>query len=108
MGGIMLISNKKIKLLFILFIATIGVFFGFKFIIPLFAPFIIAYFFAWSISPLVRFLHDKIKMPKLTSAILSLVFVGGVFFMQIISKKALDFKQQAKDLRSIKNMVITI
>ncbi len=74
----MLTSNNKIKLLCILCIATLGVFLGFKFIVPLFAPFILAYFFAWILSPLVRFLNVKIKMPKLTSAILSLILVGGI------------------------------
>lgn len=74
----MLTSNNKIKLLCILCITTLGVFLGFKFIVPLFAPFILAYFFAWILSPLVRFLYEKIKMPKLTSAILSLIFLGGL------------------------------
>lgn len=73
----MLTSNNKVKLLCILCITTLGVFLGFKFIVPLFAPFLFAYFFAWILSPLVRFLYEKIKMPKLTSAILSLIFVGG-------------------------------
>jgi sporulation integral membrane protein YtvI len=73
----MLISNKKMKFICILCITTLGVFLGFKFIIPLFGPFLVAYFFAWILSPLVRFLFEKIKMPKLTAAILSLTFVGG-------------------------------
>lgn len=73
----MLVTNKKLKYLYILCITTIGVFLGFKFMIPLFAPFLFAYFFAWILSPLVRFLVEKIKMPKLTAAILSLTFAGG-------------------------------
>lgn len=74
----MLMSSYKTKLICILCISTLGVFFGFRFIMPLFAPFIVAYFFAWMLSPLVRFLNNKIKMPKLTSAILSLIFIGGI------------------------------
>lgn len=73
----MLVSNKKMKYLYILCITILGVFLGFKFMVPLFAPFLVAYFFSWILSPLVRFLIEKIKMPKLTAAILSLIFVGG-------------------------------
>lgn len=74
----MFVMNKKTKLLIIICITFVGVYFSFRFILPLFTPFIIAYFFSWILQPLVRFLHIKIRMPRLSAAVLSLITVGGL------------------------------
>ncbi len=64
--------NNKTKLLYVIIAAIIGVYIGFEYILPLFIPFVLAYFIAWLLLPVVRFLNRKIHMPKLFGGILSL------------------------------------
>lgn len=71
--------TKKTKLFIILCVAVVGVYIGFRFLLPLFTPFIVAYFLAWILFPAVRFLSGKLRFPRMISSILSLAFIGGIF-----------------------------
>jgi len=75
-----MLANKKIKLAGILIVVILGVYLGFRFILPLFTPFVIAYFISWILLPIVRFLSEKLKFSKIIASILSLLFVGGILF----------------------------
>lgn len=70
--------NTKTKLLMILFVTTIGVYLGFTYILPLFIPFMIAYFFAWCLLPIVNFLHRTCKIPKLLGGAIALLLLGTI------------------------------
>lgn len=65
-------------------LSTIGVYIGFRYLLPLFFPFIIAYLIAKLIMPLVSFLKNKLHFPlifsSVVSLILSLAVLGGGFF----------------------------
>lgn len=69
--------NNKVKLLYVMIAAIIGVYIGFEYILPLFIPFVLAYFIAWILLPVVRFLNRKIHMPKLCGGVLSLSLLGS-------------------------------
>jgi len=56
----------------------IGVYFGFEYILPLFTPFILAYFIAWLLLPIVRFLNHKLRIPKVIGGIISLGLLGTI------------------------------
>lgn len=70
--------SHKTKLLLIIILSVLGVYFGFQYILPLFTPFIIAYFVAWILLPIVRFLNKKLRVPKVIGGILSLILLGTV------------------------------
>lgn len=80
---VFLIKNKR----FIITVATIiAVYIGFKYLLPLFVPFIFAYFVAWLLRPIVAFLHKRLKLPIALgggiSLILLLSIVGiGLFYI---------------------------
>lgn len=87
--------NNKTKLIIAMVLTIIGVYFGFQYILPLFAPFIIAYFIAWILMPVVKFLTEKLKFPRVVSAILSLgvfgsllvwalCYLGNIFIKQLM------------------------
>ncbi len=79
--------NNKTKLLYVIIAAIIGVYVGFEYILPLFTPFVLAYFIAWILLPLVRFLNRKIRMPRIFGGILSLSLLGTavVWFLCYLS-----------------------
>ncbi|WP_313130149.1 sporulation integral membrane protein YtvI [Anaerocolumna sp.] len=70
--------KNKTKLIVAMVLTIIGVYFGFQYILPLFAPFVIAYFIAWILMPSVNFLNKKLKFPRVISAILSLGVLGSL------------------------------
>ena len=87
--------NNKTKLIITMFLTIIGIYFGFQYILPLFAPFVISYFIAWILMPIVKFLSEKLKFPRTISAILSLgvfgsliiwalFYIGNIFIKQLI------------------------
>lgn len=74
-----MVISKKTKLVLIMILTVLGVYIGFRFVLPLFTPFVVAYFISWILLPIVRFLNQKLKFPKMTASILSLIFTGGIF-----------------------------
>jgi sporulation integral membrane protein YtvI len=68
--------NHKTKFLIIIILSVTGVYFGFQYILPLFTPFILAYFIAWILLPVVRFLNNKLHVPKVIGSIVSLMVLG--------------------------------
>lgn len=79
------INWKKLKRqLWLIGLSTLGVFVGFRYLLPLIFPFLIAYLIARLIMPLVFFLRDRLHFPLIVSSIFSLILslsiLGGGFF----------------------------
>lgn len=74
----MFLKNNKVKMLGIVILTVLGVYIGLEYVLPLFAPFIIAYLVAAALSPVVKFLNRKIRLPKLLGAILSLSLLSAL------------------------------
>lgn len=72
----MSINNSKVKLLFIMMLTIIFVYFGFQYVLPLFIPFVLAYCISAGLLPLVYFLNRKFRVPKLFGGVLTLGIVG--------------------------------
>lgn len=79
-------NNDKVKMLLVTILTVMGVYIGLEYILPLFAPFIVAYLIASALLPLVKFLNRKTRLPKLLGGILSLSILGagvgaGLFYL---------------------------
>lgn len=78
--------TKKNKKLIITIGTIVAVYFGFKYLLPLFVPFIFAYFVAWILRPIVSYLHRRLKVPVAIggsiSLLLLLIMLGtGIFYI---------------------------
>ena len=78
--------TQKQKTFFNMVLITAAVYFGLKYILPLFVPFLAAYFLAWLIRPAVGFLHRRLKVPPAVggAAAIFLVFAAvgtGLFWL---------------------------
>mgnify|MGYP000902757201 CR=1 FL=1 len=71
------ISYRK-KLLLVGIIATIAVYLGFRYILPLVFPFLISYFLAWTVRPATEFLHRKLKVPRILGGSISLILLISI------------------------------
>ncbi|MDI9488343.1 MAG: sporulation integral membrane protein YtvI [Bacillota bacterium] len=89
--------NDRVKFFIKGIIIILGVYLGFRFILPLILPFIFAYFLAWIVRPVTEFLYKKIKIPRIIcgsiSLILLLSIIGtGLFYLgNMLIKQALNF-----------------
>lgn len=71
--------NKKYKKLLIIFGTVIAVYIGMKYLLPLFVPFLFAYFFAWILRPVVGFLYRKLKIPLVAGGTLGVILLVTIF-----------------------------
>lgn len=87
--------TKKNKKLIITIGTIVAVYFGFKYLLPLFVPFIFAYFVAWMLRPIVSCLHKRLKVPVAIGGSISLLlllimfgtavfYIGRMFINQLI------------------------
>ena len=90
-------SSARRKWFFAFGITTISVYLGFQYLLPLFFPFLIAYFMAWIVRPVTELLHRKLKVPRLIGGMLSLLILIGVvgtgtfFLINALVKQAIEF-----------------
>lgn len=70
--------SEKQKIILYMGIATAAVYLGFRYLLPLFVPFLIAYFISWIVRPLVRFLHKRLKLPPVVGGVISLLLLVSV------------------------------
>lgn len=68
-------SNKQ-KRIFKIMITIAAVYLSFKYLLPLFIPFLIAYFFAWMLRPFAGWLNRKLRIP---------IFIGGGIGIALVS-----------------------
>lgn len=62
----------------IIVVTTLGVYLGFRFILPLILPFLFAYFLAWIIRPSTEFLYRRVKLPRIVGGTVSLIVLVGL------------------------------
>lgn len=91
-------TNKpKWKCIITIFLTTIGVYLGFKYLLPLILPFLIAYFLSWIIRPSTEFLYRRFKFPRALGGFLSLIILlatvgtGLYFLLNVLTKQAIEF-----------------
>jgi sporulation integral membrane protein YtvI len=76
---------------------TVGVYLGFKYLLPLIFPFIVAYFLAWIIRPVTEMLYRRLKIPRIVGGSFSLILLLAVFgtalcmLVNILIKQAFAF-----------------
>ena len=89
-------QEKYKKIIKLVTIVTI-VYLGFRFLLPLFLPFLLAYMIAWFLRKPVQFLKQKIYMKPMIAGTLLIVFaffiVGGgiVYGIRLLLKQFVDF-----------------
>lgn len=71
--------TKKQKKLLIIIGTIIAVYLGFEYLLPLFVPFLLAYFIAWILRPFVSMLHRKLKVPLALGG-----GIGVLLFLSIV------------------------
>lgn len=90
-------NYKKLRWILTLAAITLGVFVGFRYLLPLILPFVIAYFLAWIIRPVTELLYIKFGIPRIlggTLALLLLVIVFGIsicLLINILIKQSIEF-----------------
>ncbi len=76
-------------------LTALAIFVAFRFFLPLVLPFVLAYFFAKMVSPVIRFLTEKLKWRRRVSSVLVvvitvcavggfLIYVGSMVISQVI------------------------
>jgi len=89
-------KNKFLKAAKILAIAGLviaGLFIFFNYLLFLFLPFLIAWFIAFMIQPVVRFLNNKLKLPKkLVSVLFLLILFAAVGLIIFFSSRRIIYE----------------
>lgn len=91
------------KFLITITLITASVYLGFRFLLPLIFPFVVAYFIAWIIRPVTELLYRRFKIKRIIGGSCSLILLVAVFgtafimLINILIKQAILF---------IKNMPI--
>lgn len=89
-------NEVRLKGYLTIIITTVVVYLGFRYFLPLFLPFVIAYFIAWIIRPTTEFLYRKIKIPRIIGGsislitLLAIVGIGVYYLMNMLLKQIFD------------------
>ncbi|MHB8131950.1 MAG: sporulation integral membrane protein YtvI, partial [Mobilitalea sp.] len=92
-GGI----SIRMRWILTLFVITCGVYLGFRYLLPLILPFLVAYFLAWIIRPVTEQIYQRLKIPRIIGGSFSLFLLLAVFgtaiclLINILLKQALLF-----------------
>lgn len=85
------------KWFFTVALITAGVYLGFRYLLPLIFPFLVAYFLAWIIRPVTESLYRRLKIPRIIGGSCSLLLLVAVFgtafcmLVNILIKQAIEF-----------------
>ncbi|HEX3022377.1 MAG TPA: hypothetical protein VHP81_08295, partial [Lachnospiraceae bacterium] len=71
-------DNSKVKSALLIIGTTIGVYLVFRYALFLFLPFILAYFAAKLILPIINWMYRKIRMPRMISATILIIILAGL------------------------------
>lgn len=69
------IRGKKI---IIISLVTVAVYLIFRFLLPLFLPFVFAFLLAWALTPFVKFMSRKLRFPVMFSSVVGLIILLGI------------------------------
>ena len=87
----------RIKGPILLVLISVGVYLGFRYLLGLVLPFLIAYFLAWIIRPVTESLYRRLRIPRILGGTLSLLLLFVVFgtgiclLINILIKQAIAF-----------------
>lgn len=87
---------------------TAGVYLGFRYLLPLIFPFLVAYFLAWLIRPVTERLYERFKIPRIVGgscALILLVAVFGTAFCMLINILIKQAIELIKNLPVFLNML---
>lgn len=73
---------RRAYILILIVLSILAVLFGFKYILPLFFPFVLGYFLAWLAAPIVTFLEVRLRIPR---GIASFLVVSTFLFVLVVS-----------------------
>ena len=93
--------TKKQKKLLITLGTVIAVYVGMKYLLPLFVPFLFAYFFAWILRPVVGFLYRKFRIPLSIGGIIGVLFLLVVFSTILFFLGRVIFNQAVLFIKNI-------
>lgn len=85
------------KWFFTIALITAGVYLGFRYLLPLIFPFLVAYFLAWIIRPVTEMLYRRLKIPRVIGGSFSLLLLVAVFgaafcmLVNILIRQAIEF-----------------
>lgn len=102
------VSNKR-RLVTTIIVTTIGVYLTIRFILPLVAPFIMAYAIAALILPLTRLLEKKCKIPKTiggTLALFALLLSAGIGLLYLGENLIEQFQMFMKNFPVYQSMIV--
>lgn len=72
-------EREKQRKLIVYVLTTAAVYLAFKYLLPLFLPFVAAYVIAYILTPPVRFLYGKVKLPLCVSCFVGITGLLGIF-----------------------------
>lgn len=70
-------KNRRMKWLYNLTMTSLGVYLGFRYILPLVLPFLFAYFIAWIIRPITELLYRRLKIPRIIGGSFSVIVLAS-------------------------------
>lgn len=68
----------KVKHILIISVVTVAVYLAFRFLLPLFLPFIVALLLAWALTPFVKLMSRKLRFPVMFSSIVGVIIIMGI------------------------------
>lgn len=68
---------RRLKGILAITATTLLVYLGFRYILPLILPFLIAYFLAWITRPVTEFLYRRLKIPRIVGGTFSILILTG-------------------------------
>ncbi len=90
-------NSFNMRAILLLIGITVGVYLGFKYLLPLVLPFVFAYFLAWIVRPVTESLYNKFKIPRIIGGSASLLLLIAVFgtciflLINVLMKQAILF-----------------
>jgi sporulation integral membrane protein YtvI len=90
-------KSNVVKWFITIGVITACVYLGFRYLLPLIFPFLVAYFLAWIIRPVTELLNRRFKIPRIVGGAFSLILLVGVFgtafcmLINILIKQAIEF-----------------
>lgn len=88
--------------IFISFVAIVlGVYLGFRFILPLILPFVVAYILSWIVRPVTEFLYKKVRIPRIIAGSVSLLLLFAILSTVIFYLGNILIKQAINLVRNI-------
>ncbi|MDF2942923.1 MAG: putative rane protein [Herbinix sp.] len=101
-------NSTRMRGILTFILITLGVYLGFRYLLPLILPFLVAYFLAWIIRPVTETLYKRFKIPRVLGGSFSLLLLFVVFGTAIGLLINILLKQTIAFIRNIPIYVAVI